>query len=103
MISAYLYGLVTLGLLILILTLFYISRVRSLFSGVPRLERPWLLFEAGVILLFASLLVAAIGDSFGLNSDLLEPVGDLLLVLTAFFILLAMVTMKRVWTISESD
>jgi hypothetical protein len=102
-ITTYLYGLVATGLLTLILTLFYTSRVRSLFSGVPRLERPWLLFEAGVILLFASLLAAAIGDSFGLNSDLLEPVGDLLLVLAAFFILLAMVTMKRVWTISESD
>jgi hypothetical protein len=102
-ISAYLYGLVTLGLLILILTLFYISRVRGLFAAVPRLERPWLLFEAGVILLFASLLVAAISDSFGLNSGLLGPVGNVLLVLTAFFILWAMVTMKRVWTISESD
>jgi len=102
-ISAYLYGLVTLGLLILILTLFYISRVRGLFAAVPRLERPWLLFEAGVILLFASLLVAAISDSFGLTSGLLGPVGNVLLVLTAFFILWAMVTMKRVWTISESD
>jgi hypothetical protein len=102
-IDAYVYGLVIVGLLTLVLTLFYTSRVRSLFSGVPRLERPWLLFEAGVILLFASLLVAAIEDSFGLNSDVLGLLGDLLLALTAFFILWAMVTMKRVWTISESD
>jgi protein-S-isoprenylcysteine O-methyltransferase Ste14 len=33
----------------------------------------------------------------------LGPVGNVLLVLSAFFILWAMVTMKRVWTISESD
>jgi protein-S-isoprenylcysteine O-methyltransferase Ste14 len=103
MISAYLYGVIAIGLLIPVFTLFYISRVRSLFAAVPRLERPWLLLEVGVVLLFASLLATATSDSLAYTSSLLRPLGNVLLVLTAFFILYAMVTMKRAWTISESD
>jgi len=103
MISAYLYGVIAIGLLIPVFTLFYISRVRSLFAAVPRLERPWLLLEAGVVLLFASLLSTAISDSLTPTSSLLRPLGNVLLVLTAFFILYAMVTMKQAWTISEND
>ena len=103
MISAYLYGVIAIGLLIPIFTLFYISRVRSLFAAVPRLERPWLLLEVGVVLLFASLLATATSDSLTYTSSLLRPLGNVLLVLTAFFILYAMVTMKRAWTISEND
>lgn len=102
MISMYLYGLIALGLVLPVLTLFYIARVKSLFAAVPRLERPWLLLEAGVGLLFASLLTTAISDGFGFAS-LFRPIGNTLLVLAAFSILCAMVMMKRVWTISESD
>ena len=103
MISAYLYGVIAIGLIIPFFTLHYISRVRSLFSGVPRLDRPWLLLEVGVVLLLASLLVTAISDSLAHASSLLRPLGNLLLVLTAFFVLYAMATMKRAWTISETD
>jgi hypothetical protein len=103
MISVYLYWLIGLGLLFPILTLFYINRIKSVFSHVSRLERPWVLLEVGVALLFASLLTTATSDGLGLANGLLRPAGNLLLILAAFFILWAMVTMKRVWTISESD
>ncbi len=103
MISLYLYWLIGLGLLFPILTLFYISRIKNVFSAVSRLERPWLLLEVGVAFLFASLLTTATGDILGLVNALLRPVGNLLLILAAFFILWAMVTMKRAWTISEND
>jgi len=103
MIGVYFYWLIGLGLLFPIATLFYISRIKNVFSAVSRLERPWLLLEVGVALLLASLLATAIGDGLGLAYSLLRPAGNLLLVLAAFFILWAMVTMKRVWTISESD
>ncbi len=103
MTSVYLYGLTVLGLLFAVLALLYISRVKSLFAAVSRLERPWLLLEIGVILLLASFVSAAISNAVSSTSNLLRPLGNLLLVITSFFILYAMVTMKRVWTISDSD
>jgi protein-S-isoprenylcysteine O-methyltransferase Ste14 len=103
MTSIYLYGLTALGLIFPVLALLYISQVRSIFAAVPKLERPWLLLEIGVILLLASLVTAAISNTLSSASNVLRPLGNLLLVLTSFFILYAMITMKRVWTISESD
>jgi len=99
----FLYGLAVLGFLFLILALFYASRIKKVFASISRLERPWLLLEIGIVCLFTSLLVRVI-DSLGLtNSNWLRPVGNLFLVIAAFFILYAMVTMKRAWTITRSD
>jgi hypothetical protein len=98
--SGFLFGLVVLGLVIPAAAMYYISRVRSLFAAIPRLERPWFLLLAGVASLFVAVLMILLRGFLSLPSW--DAVYSTVLVLTAFFILASMVLMKRVWTITGS-
>jgi hypothetical protein len=82
--------------------MYYIIRVRASYASLPRLERPWAVLAFGVAALFVAALMIPLSEfspSFG-HSRLIQLVAA---VLAAFFVLSAMVTMKRAWTIGESD
>jgi CBS domain containing-hemolysin-like protein len=90
------------GLVCSAIAIYYIIRVKNAFASLPRLERPWLLLELGVASLFVAALAISLSElspSFGF-SHLIQVVAA---VLSAFFILTAMVTMKQAWTIREGD
>ena len=90
------------GLVCSAIAIYYITRVKKSFASLPRLERPWLLLELGVASLFAAALTIPLSElspSFS-YSHLIQIVAA---VLSAFFILTAMVTMKQAWTIKEGD
>lgn len=80
----------------------YILRVRASFAALPRLETPWLVLAFGVAALFVaglSIPLSELSPSFR-YSRLIQVLAA---VLAAFFMLTAMVTMKRAWTITEGD
>jgi protein-S-isoprenylcysteine O-methyltransferase Ste14 len=79
-----------------------VIRVKNTFSALPRLERPWVLLALGV----ASVLVAALTVLFPEvypSFEFTRLIQIVAAVSAAFFILTAMVTMKRAWTIGEGD
>jgi len=91
------FGMFILGLVFPAAAAYYISRVKSLFAAVPGLERPWVLLQAGVSSLFVAVLLVGIGSQFETPPPILNIAEYLVVVLTGFFILVAMVLMKRVW------
>ncbi len=99
----FLAGLAVLSLILPAGAIYYITRVKSLFASVPRLERPWLLLEAGVASLFIALLLVSVRNTVGFSSQSLDTIQYLVVVLTGAFILAAMVLMKRVWTIPSGE
>jgi protein-S-isoprenylcysteine O-methyltransferase Ste14 len=76
--------------------------VKNTFAALPRLERPWLLLGLGVASLFVAASTIPIGE-LSLSVEFLHLIQIVAVVLAAFFILTAMVTMKQAWTITESD
>ena len=91
------FGLFVLGLVFPAAAAYYISRVRTLFAAVPKLKRPWVLLQAGVVCLFTAILVVGVRSSIGTSIPSLDIIQYVAVVLTGFFILVAMVLMKRVW------
>jgi hypothetical protein len=90
------------GLACCVIAIFQIMRVKKGFAALPRLERPWVLLELGV----ASLTVAALTipiPELSPSIGILHLIQTAAVVLSAFFILTAMVTMKQAWTIKEGE
>lgn len=96
-------GIVILALVFAAAAIYYISRVRSRFASVPRLERPWLLLEVGAAMLSLALLSIGITPFVGISSDIWSAFHSAVLILSTVFFLAAMVLMKRAWTLTESD
>lgn len=101
--SGVLTGIIIIGLVFPLGAVYYISRVRSLFAAVPRLERPWFLLLGGVASLFIALLLLMIRNVLAIPIQSVDMVQYLFVVLTGAFILAAMVLMKRVWTIPSGE
>jgi hypothetical protein len=101
--GGFLAGLLSLGLILPAVAVYYISKVRSLFAAVPRLERPWFLLLGGVACLFIALLLLMIRYVVAVSIPSVDMVQYLFVVLTGAFILAAMVLMKRVWTIPSGE
>lgn len=99
----FLTGIISLGLVLPAAAVYYITRVRSLFADVPRLERPWLLLLGGVSSLFIALLLLMIKNALVISMPSVDAIQYLFVVLTGAFILAAMVLMKRVWTIPSGE
>ena len=100
--SSLLFGIAASGLLCSMIAIYYITRVKNSFAALPRLERPWLLLELGV----ASLIVAALTiptNGLSLPVGIVHLIQTVAVVSAAFFILTAMVTMKKAWTIKETE
>ncbi len=96
------FGIVALGLVFPGVAVYYISRVKRLFATVPRLDKPWMLLGAGVGALFISVLLVALRDIAGMSTSVVDPLFDVILAVCAFFVMSAMILMKRVM-ISEPD
>lgn len=99
--GGFLTGIVALGLIFPAAAMYYISRVRSLFAAIPRLERPWILLLAGVGSLFLATLLILLRGFAPIPSW--DAIYSVVLVVAAFFILASMVLMKRVWTIAGGE
>jgi hypothetical protein len=100
--SPLLFAIATIGLVCSAVAIYYIIRVKNTFAALPRLERPWLLLGLGVASLFVAASTIPIGE-LSLSVEFLHLIQIVAVVLAAFFILTAMVTMKQAWTITESD
>jgi hypothetical protein len=101
--TGFLTGIAIIGLVLPLGAIYYISRVKSLFASVPRLERPWFLLMGGVASLFVALLLLVVRNASLISAPSLDMVQYLFVVLTGAFILAAMVLMKRVWTIPSGE
>ena len=97
------FGIFVLGLVFPTAAAYYISRVRTLFAAVPKLKRPWILLQAGVASLFTAILLVGVRSSIGTSISSLDIIQYVAVVLTGFFILVAMVLMKRVWLVAPDD
>ena len=96
-------GLTALALVLPLGSIYYISRVKSLFAAIPRLERPWLLLEAGVCLLLLDVILTTLGNFLGIPSGIADVFGKAVLVASTGVFLIGMVLMKHAWTIPSSE
>ena len=99
--SLFLLGMAALGLAFSAVAIYYITVLKNGFAGLQRLQRPWLLLDCGV----ASLIVAALTVPWpGVSTTVVVHLVQIVaVVVAAFFVLTAMVLMKRAWTIREGD
>jgi len=97
------FGILLLGLVFPGAAVYYISRVKDLFATVPGLKRPWILLQAGVISLFIAVLLVGIRSTVRAPPSSLGIIQYMVVVLTGFFFLAAMVLMKRVWLVAPND
>jgi len=97
------FGILLLGLVFPAAAVYYISRVKDLFATVPGLKRPWILLQAGVISLFIAILLVCIRITVGAPPSSLGIIQYMVVVLTGFFFLAAMLLMKRVWLVAPND
>jgi len=95
-------GLVGLGLVFPAVAVYYVSRVKRLFDTVPNLGKPWILLGAGVGSLFISVVLVALREIGGMSTNVVDPIFDATLAACAFFVMSALILMKRVM-ISEPD
>ena len=95
-------GLVGLGLVFPAVAVYYVSRVKRLFDTVPNLGKPWILLGAGVGSLFISVMLVALREIGGMSTNVVDPIFDSILAACAFFVMSALILMKRVM-ISEPD
>jgi hypothetical protein len=92
--------------LVFILAFVYIFKVRNTFASIPRLEKPWIVLEGGVALLFIGVLLNAIRDAMsigGIQPGFSGEFAEAIITVSAIFILAAMVMMKRAWTVTERE
>jgi hypothetical protein len=97
------FGILALGLVFPAAAVYYISRVKGLFATVPGLKRPWILLQAGVVSLFIAILLVGIKSTVSAPPSSLDIIRYVVVVLTGFFSLAAMVLMKRVWLVAPND
>ena len=98
----FLFSISVFGLFSSTIAIHYIIRVAGSFTGLSRLYRPWLLLGLGVVSLFLAVLTSPLTElipTFA-YSHLVQTVA---VVVAAFLVLTAMVTMKQAWTIKETD
>jgi hypothetical protein len=95
-------GVFSLGFVFPAAAIYYISRVKRLFASVPMLGRPWILLGAGVGSLLVSLLLESLRDVAGISASTAGLLFTGILAICAFFVMSAMVLMKRVM-IGEPD
>jgi len=95
-------GIFGLGFVFPAAAIYYISRVKRLFASVPMLGRPWILLGAGVGSLLVSLLLESLRDVVGISASTADYLFTAILAICAFFVMSAMVLMKRVM-IGEPD
>lgn len=91
------------AVVVFILVIVYILKIKNTFASIPRLEKPWIVLEGGVGLLFLGVLMIAIKDVMGISFGYFDELDDGIIAVSAVFILVAMVMMKRAWTVSARE
>ncbi len=88
---------------ILLLVMYYISKIKNTFAGVPQLARPWVMLQVGVASLLLTLVLDVSKEVFGSSSALWDQIGEIVLFVSTIFFLLGTMMMKRAWTIPPSE
>ena len=96
-------GVLALGFVFPTAAIYYISRVKRLFATVPMLDKPWILLSAGVGSLFVSLVLEAVRDLIGISASIADSLFITILSVCSFFVMSAMVLMKRVMVDESND
>jgi hypothetical protein len=86
--------------LLFLVIIVQVWRMRNTFASLPRLEKPWIVLEGGVTLLFLGLFLLGIRNALGSSTEHLEEFYNGIILVSAVFILVAMVMMKRAWTVT---
>jgi len=101
--SGFFLGLISFALILPAGAIYYVSRVKSLFAAIPSLERPWLLLEVGLASLFFGIALILFRDLLGLSPRIWDVLNSTVFVVSTAIFLVAMVLMKRAWTIPSSE
>lgn len=91
------------AVVLFIAVIVYIFRIKNAFSSLPRLEKPWLVLEGGVALLFLGVVIIAMKDVMEISLGYLEDFDDGIIAFSAIVILASMIMMKRAWTVTERE
>jgi len=101
--SGFLLGIISIALVLPAGAIYYVSRVKSLFAAIPRLERPWLLLEFGLVSLLFGMALILFRNLLGLSPRIWDILNSTILVASTAIFLVAMMMMKRAWTIPSSE
>ncbi|MGA2971711.1 MAG: hypothetical protein ABSE39_03690 [Candidatus Bathyarchaeia archaeon] len=98
------HGLIILAAVVLfVLVIWYVLKVKNTFAHIPRLEKPWVVLEGGVVLLFLGIVLIALKDVMNVSFGYLEDIDDGIIAASALFIFAAMVMLKKAWTVNEIE
>jgi len=88
---------------ILLLVMYYMSKIKSTFVGVPQLARPWVLLQVGVGLLMLGLVLDVAKEAFDPTLPIWNEADIVVLFASTIFFLLGTMMMKKAWTITPSE
>ncbi len=88
---------------ILLLVMYYMSKIKSTFAGVPQLARPWVMLQVGVSSLLLVLVLDVVREFLGSSVPLWDQIDGIVLFVSTVFFLLGTVMMKKAWTITPSE
>ncbi len=88
---------------ILLLVMYYISKIKSTFVGVPQLARPWVFLQVGVATLLLTLVLDIAKGFFGPSVPLWDQISAIVLFVSSILFLLGTMMMKKAWTIAPSE
>jgi hypothetical protein len=88
---------------ILLLVMYYMSKIKSTFVGVPKLARPWVLLQVGVASLMLGLVLDVAKEAFDPSLPIWGEVEIIVLFASTIFFLLGTMMMKKAWTITPSE
>ncbi len=97
------YFLVRGAFVILLLVMYYMSKIRSTFVGVPQLAKPWVMLQVGVASLMLGLVLDVAKQAFDPSLPIWNQVDVVVIFVSTIFFLLGTMMMKKAWTITASE
>lgn len=88
---------------ILVLVMYYMSKIKSTFMGVPQLARPWVMLQVGVASLILGLIFDVAKEFFDPSLPIWGQVDTTIIFVSTIFFLLGTMMMKKAWTIAPSE
>ncbi len=98
-----LYFLVRGAFVILLLVMYYMSKIKSTFMGVPQLAKPWVMLQVGVASLMLGLVLDVAKQAFDPSLPIWNQVDVVVIFVSTIFFLLGTMMMKKAWTIAPSE
>jgi hypothetical protein len=89
--------------IILLVIMYYMSKIKSTFVGVPQLARPWILLQVGVASLMLRLVLDVAKEAFDPTLAIWSQVDIIVLLASTLFFLLGTMMMEKAWTITPSE